>query len=412
MYRQNDIDIITHNIDKLEDGAREIYLKNNEPTIEEIDSVFKIIKDYIRNNDLIVYGGYAQNSLIKIKNPDDVFYKKIDLADIEFYSHEPLKNLIELRDILHKKEFKHIEGKEGMHPGTYKIFVNFQAYTDFTYMPKNIFNKCPTIKIEGMRMTAPHFMLIDAYRVYSDPMTSYFRLRKTFTRFTKLIEHYPFNENTVYNKIEYNVDLDEKQYDKIIYFIRKKIIQKNKLIVVGHHAFNRLMKKAKMSTQYFIQEPFYQLISIDYKNDKNKIYKILQDNFKNIRYQEYHQFFQFFDKSVEFYYNKQLILRLFGDNERCIVYKYSDKKKTYFGSLQLQILYILSNYNLGIIRENKFNQIVYLTMLTRLFKARDKYLETNNRNILDDTPFQEFTLECIGEPKDPIRSSLLEGLKR
>ena len=77
-----------------------------------------------------------------------------------------------------------------------------------------------------------------------------------------------------------------------------------------------------MSTQYFIQEPFYQLISIDYKNDKNKIYKILQDNFKNIRYQEYHQFFQFFDKSVEFYYNKQLILRLFGDNERCIVYKY------------------------------------------------------------------------------------------
>ena len=103
----------------------------------------------------------------------------------------------------------------------------------------------------------------------------------------------------VYNKIEYSVDLDEKQYDKIIYFIRKKIIQTNKLIVVGHLAFNRLMKKAKMSTQYFIQEPFYQLISIDYKNDKNKIYKILNDNFKNITYREYYPFFQFFDKSVE-----------------------------------------------------------------------------------------------------------------
>ena len=412
MYRQEDIDIITNNLDKLEDSARKIYLENYEPTFEEIDSVFEIIKNYIRNNNLIVYGGYAQNSLIKVKHPNDVFYKKIDLADIEFYSYEPLKNLIELCDILHKEGFKHAEGKEGMHPGTYKIFVNFQAYTDFSYMPKNVFDNCPTIKVEGMRMTAPHFMLVDAYRVYSDPMTSYFRLRKTFTRFTKLIEHYPFNENTVYNKIEYTINLDKKKYEQIMYFIRKKIVQKNKLIVVGHQAFNRLMKKAKMSELHFIQEPFYQLISVDYKNDRKKIYKLLKDNFKDIRYQDYHPFFQFLDKSVEFYYKKQLILRLFKDNERCIVYKYSDKKKTYFGSLQLQILYILSNYNLGIIRQNKFNQVVYLTMLTRLYKARDRYLENNNKSILDDSPFQEFTLKCIGEPKDPIRSSLLDGLKR
>lgn len=415
MYRQKDIDIINNNLDSLEDKAKGIYLQNYEPTIEEINSVYKIIKNYIRENGLIIYGGYAQNALIKVKNPDAVFYKKVDVPDIEFYSYEPLKNLIELCDILYKEGFKHVEGKEGMHPSTYKIFVNFIAFTDFSYMPKYIFDNCPTITIEGMKMTHPHFMLVDAYRVYSDPMTSYFRLRKTFSRFTKLMEYYSFNDNTIYNKLEYSVNLSEKQYDEINRFIRKKILHKNKIIVIGHRAFNRLMRKAGMPSTYIIQEPFYQLISINYDKDRTMIYDLLKNNCNKdckITTKEYYPFFQFFDKSTEYYYNEQLVIRLYGANEKCIVYRYSPKKKTYFGSFQLQIQYLLANYQLGVIRQNNFNKTAYMTMITRMFKARETYLDKNNVSILNDTPFQSFTLKCIGEPKDPIRSSLLAGLER
>jgi hypothetical protein len=415
MYRQKDIDIINNNLDSLEDKAKGIYLQNYEPTIEEINSVYKIIKNYIRENGLIIYGGYAQNALIKVKNPDAVFYKEVDVPDIEFYSYEPLKNLIELCDILYKEGFKHVEGKEGMHPSTYKIFVNFIAFTDFSYMPKYIFDNCPTITIEGMKMTHPHFMLVDAYRVYSDPMTSYFRLRKTFSRFTRLMEYYSFNDNTIYNKLEYSVNLSEKQYDEINRFIRKKILHKNKIIVIGHRAFNRLMRKAGMPSTYIIQEPFYQLISINYDKDRTMIYDLLKNNCNKdckITTKEYHPFFQFFDKSTEYYYNEQLVIRLYGANEKCIVYRYSPKKKTYFGSFQLQIQYLLANYQLGVIRQNNFNKTAHMTMITRMFKARETYLDKNNASILNDTPFQSFTLKCMGEPKDPIRSSLLAGLER
>ena len=44
--------------------------------------------------------------------------------------------------------------------------------------------------------------------------------------------------------------------------------------MIGFHSFNRLMKKAKMSKNFFIQEPYFQLISGDFKNDRDYIYKI------------------------------------------------------------------------------------------------------------------------------------------
>ena len=53
-----------------------------------------------------------------------------------------------------------------------------------------------------------------------------------------------------------------------------------------------------------------------------------------------------------------------------------------------------------------------MAMITRILKARDRYLNVTKKTVLDDTPFQEFVLECIGKPVDPIRSSLLEGIKR
>ena len=103
MYREKDIEIVNNNLSNLEDKAREKFLNTYEPTMNEFKKVYNIIKDYIRDNNLIVYGGYAQNALIKKRDSKGGFYKEIDLADIEFYSYEPLKDLINLCDLLTKK---------------------------------------------------------------------------------------------------------------------------------------------------------------------------------------------------------------------------------------------------------------------------------------------------------------------
>ena len=47
-----------------------------------------------------------------------------------------------------------------------------------------------------------------------------------------------------------------------------------------------------------------------------------------------------------------------------------------------------------------------------MIKAQEKYLSDNNLNVLDKSPFQEFTFKCIGEPKDILRESFLQKKKK
>ena len=408
MYRTNDQEIILKNLDNLEDKALNISMNKYEPTMDERKKVYNEIIHFIKTKKRIVYGGYAQNELIRIKDKKDVFYRDTDMADIEFYTPDPISDMIDMCDMLYSKKFKYVQAKEGVHNETYKIFVNFVNYCDITYLPRDIFNNMPTIKAKDMLMSHPHYMLMDAYRVYTDPMTSYFRLKKTFTRFNTLINHYPFNDNMIFNKIEYMITIDKMKHTKLLHFIRKHIIHNSKLIVVGHYAFNQLMKMAKMPSSYIVDCTFYQLISENYNDSVETITTKLKQQNSNITRKSYYPFSQYFDRSTEWYAGDMLILRLYGTNQRCIVYRYSEKKKTYFGSFQLLILYNLIQYIIGIIRKNKFNEIAYGTMVVRLFKARDTYLEKHNKNVLDKTIFQEFTLECIGTPNDILRSSFLD----
>jgi hypothetical protein len=419
MYRHIDEEVILKNLGSLEDNAKQIYLNTYEPTIHEIKKVYSDIMNFIKEKKRIIYGGFAQNSLIKHKNKDDAFYKETDIADVEFYTPDPIGDTIDLVDMLHKKNYKYVEGKEGVHPETYKIFVNFINYCDISYMPENIYKNCPKIEIDGIYFTHPHFMLIDAYRVYSDPMTSYFRLTKTFTRFNKLMHYYPLNEDMLYNKSISSLKANDN-LRLVLHFIRHKIIitkgSDSKLIVVGHYAFNQLMKMAKAPETYLVNCTYYQLISVDYSNDIQNIHNIMKKQYPNVVVKKYHPFFQFLDRSTEFFINingtLELVLRVYDANERCIVYRKSDKKKTLFGTYQLIFMYNLIQYNISKIRGNEHNKLTYGSMLIRMMKARDKYLEQHNKTVLDKTIFQEFTMSCIGEPKDLLRESFLLAKKK
>lgn len=406
MYNQNDIDLIKKNIDIIKEDATKKKLEIMEPTLKEFKEVYSVILDYIKNKERIIYGGYAQNHLIKIKNKSDEFYKEIDLADIEFYTYEPLTDVIELSDLLYSKNFKYVQGSEGVHNDTYKIFVNFVNYCDITYMPKNIYDSIPKIEDNGFLYTNPHFMLIDAFRVYADPLTSYFRLDRTFFRFSTLIKHYPFDLSLYKNTIQYeNENKDTKK------FIRHKIFHNSQLIIIGHYAFNYLVKRIdnKLVVDNF---PYYQVISINYNEDKVKIGNFLRINFQNITSKEFYPYFQFYDKHTEYYHNNVCILKLYGHNNRCIVNHFSENKKVYFGTFQLIFLYLLVDYQYAITRRDSKEKNNYIILISRLLKARDMYLNKHNKTILERTPFQEFTLQCLGSTEDPMRMARLEERKK
>jgi len=415
MYRIEDIEKINKNIDKIKDDAAKEYKTLYEPTLNEISKIYTSIKDYIKRKGRVAYGGFAQNLLIMKNNPDDSFYKIIDgvfynwpdLADIEFYTSTPIEDVIELTEELLSKGYKNVVGKEGIHSDTYKIFVNFLNYCDISYIPTNVNNNIPIIEVDGIKCAHPHFMMVDTYRILTDPMTSYWRVDKSIKRFQKLIKYYPFDQTKANMKIEL-----KSNDQSIIKLIRKKIVQKTKLIVVGFAAYNYYAKKESESN-ILKNIPFYELISTNFVRDAKNIMKFFNKRFPGkVTTKEYYPFYTFMDKKIEYYINNQLVLRLFGNNERCIVYNFSDKKKTHFGTFNFVMMYMYFNYFYYYVNRDKYNTELFSGLITKFYNLRNKYLDHHNLTVIDNSPFQDFTFKCYGIPTDPIRSSLLEGLEK
>jgi len=414
MYRQKDIVDIDKNINKIKDEAIYEYKKQNEPTLDESSQVCKVIIDFIKRKKRVVYGGYAQNLLIINKNKKDGFYKEIngafynwpDLADIEFYTPYPIDDLIELTEELYSHKFNNIESIEGMHNGTYKIYVNFLNYCDISYIPTHIYNTMPIITAHDIKCTHPHMMMVDAFRIFTDPLTSFWRLDKTILRFQKIFKYYPIDEsnNNLKIKLSENKDIND--------FICQKIIHNSKLIVVGFHGFDYYVKKS-IPKNALNNYPYYELISIDLEEDAMDIYKILKDKFKTkITVKEFSPFFTFMDRRVEFYHENKLCLRLFGSNKRCIVYNYSDIKTTTFGTNNLVMMYLYFDYYLAYINKDSINTKLYLNLIGKFYNAKNKFLNSNNKSIVDESPFKDFTCKCYGTQIDPIRLSKLEELNK
>lgn len=405
MHRIEDIEIINSNIDKLSNKAMLIYKTSYEPTLSESTSIYNELLNFIIKKKRIVYGGYAQNELILMKNSNDGFYKDVDTPDIEFYSFEPIKDLIELCDYLKSKKFKYVQGSEGLHEGTYKIFVNFVNYCDITYLPKNIYDNCKYIENKKMlRLADPYFMLIDIYRVFTDPMTSYWRLDKTFKRYLRVYKYYPL---TLTNT---NIFFGSLSNENILQVIRKEIIHNSNYIVVGSYAYNYYIKKVNNDT---IKINFYEIITENINIEAQKIYIKLKKIYNDkITIKEYYPYFDYFDYRVEFLYENCVILRVYNNNNRCIVFNESITKKTKFGTTQIILLYLLSNYNYYITNRNILESNNYISMFLKLSKAKNIYLDKKNITVLNNSPFQEFKFNCIGKPVSLERLDRLNMIKK
>ena len=409
MYNSKHFDLISKNIDNLIDKSEKQIKENYEPTVKERDQVYQVIKDYIKKRNNIVYGGYAQNKLITEKSQHSGFYGKYDFPDIEFYSSTPIKDAIELCDLLHKQKFKHIMCEEAVHPGTYKLFVNFENYCDITFMDDVLLKNFPTIKLEGMRMTPPNVIYIDSLRVYTDPITSWHRLNKTWSRTVKIMKYYPLALKSNYSTFNFKNTVPEN----VGTFIRKEILHNHKRVVIGHYAYNYLVKKTSKANLEIKNLPFYQILVLNFKRECQNIFNLFKKKFgKKVSLKESYPFFIFLGRKCEIFYDNKLVLQMYDYNERCTPCRLSNKKKTYFARFGVVIMYILMEYCFAVTYKREYDSNNYALLFKNLITARDNYLECHNYTILDESPFQEFTIECLGLTIDPMRKARLNTIEK
>ena len=423
LYRTEDIQAITDNLDQIIDKSITIRNKELTPSIDEYIQVIDTIKSFIREKKRIIYGGNALNTLICNKNPDDRIYKTNDRKDIEFYTPEPIKDLVELCNLLHQKGFDYIQGGEAMHDETYSIFVNFENVCDITYMSRNIYGNMPTIKLNKILYTHPMWIMVDTLRQYNDPILSYWRLKdKTFFRSNVLQKYYPLELNT---KKKYENDLSLLNHKENIF---NEISNIDTLIFLGSIAEQYYLTRSKN-----INHSNLEIMSVNYNQDiktiNTIIKEVLDDEYKNIKINVYRPFFQFRDEYVEFLLDNKPLIKIFNVNKICIPYNnlyinknridkiqlggfYKPKKQINNLTIKLATFILLFNHILVwrhyeyINRRDKYKEYEYL--MSELLKEREQYLNKNTLNVMDDSPYKEFIVKCSGKTVDHGRLARLK----
>lgn len=417
LYNETDIQLTTENIDNIVKEADEMRFKYVEPTKDKMWDIIYTVRDFLIEKQRKIYGGFALNKLIESVAPEDKFYDdaNIDNWDIDFYSPEPLSDAREIANRLYKKKYRFVRVVEALHDETYKIFAETLNCADISYIPKNIYGRMPFTIYQKLCLTGPHFMMIDYFRILTDPLISYFRLEKSFVRLYLLQKHFPLPKVKKLVTKKPLIDMTAA-FD----IIREFATDRSTCIITGLYQYNCYVKEVKAIDKQvqFANIDHFDIISTCYTKDAQDLIKLLQQTFnvtKNrITYKEFYPFFQYIGYSVSIMLDENIVCNIYHNNSRCVPYvevpsvhfyenSYEEKSKhVYIGSFSLLILHCLIGIAKARANRNKQEQHMFYGIITNATKLRKKYLNATKKTILDETPFQDFVLRCTGETNTPI----------
>lgn len=183
----------------------------------EIKKIIDIVEKFIKEKQLICYGGTAINNILP--KQDQFYNKDIEIPDYDFFSHDALVHAKELADIYKKEGFIEIEAKSGQHHGTYKVFVNFIPVADITYLPKELFTqlKKDAIKVGGILYAPPNYLRMGMYLELSRPAGDVSRWEKVLKRLILLNKNYPLTSKQCQTiDFQREMEFDDRDKDKSI----------------------------------------------------------------------------------------------------------------------------------------------------------------------------------------------------
>ena len=404
------------------------------PTLEEMKAIQKIVTDFVKKNKRKIYGGYALNMLVGDKNPKDMFYGDDKVADVDFYSPDPIVDIMKVCNNLHAAGFKSVLGREAMHQETYTIEVNRVVYCDLTYVPRNIYNRMPYKEINGFFCIHPYFMTIDYLRMFTDPLLSYWRMEdlKAVKRFYLLQKYYPLPQS----EQPLEISGSTPALDVALNAIQQFLEHRPSTITIGFYAYNHFLGGSgilddKSNAKFkYVQPPYYEFISTNYRQDCLDLIATLKDivniNKSDIKHTEFYPFFQFTGYNVEIYLGKDLIAKVYNHNKKCFPYltvsaqKFEDKNVTkskgtiQIGTFAVTLLGFLTNVMRARTNNDKDTVELYYVMASHIVEMRAYFFKHQKKTILDDTMFKDFIVRCVGETITPEtqRKLIIEERKR
>jgi hypothetical protein len=200
---------------------------------DDVQKIIDIVEEFIKRKKLICYGGTAINNILP---EQDKFYNKdVEVPDYDFFSQNALHDAKELTDIYYKKGFIDVEAKSGQHYGTYKVFVNYMAVADITYLPKQIYSaiKDDAMSVGGIMYAPPNFLRMSMYLELSRPAGDVSRWEKVLKRLALLNKNYPITDINC-NDVDFQREMEHiENKDKIYETVQNSLINQGVVFFGG-----------------------------------------------------------------------------------------------------------------------------------------------------------------------------------
>ena len=280
-FKDCELAILRAAIDKSEEKlGRQI---TNSP---EIIKIFNIVETFIKQKNLIAYGGIALNSILP---KQDQFYNlDIELPDYDFFSTNALQDAKELADIYVKEGFTEVEAKPGVHHGTYKVYVNFIPVADITFLDKELFEavKKESIRVSGILYASPNYLRMSMYLELSRPEGDKSRWEKVLKRLILLNKYYPLTSAECENfKFQRQlIKTFSKQEINTIYDTVKNTFIDQGVVFFGGYALSLYSKYMPFEHIPNVKVPDFDVLSEDPETTAEIVKERLEDKgFKNIK---------------------------------------------------------------------------------------------------------------------------------
>jgi len=244
-YEECELTILRHAIEETENLKGQKIVNN-----DEIQKIIIIVEDFIIHKKLVCYGGTAINNILP--KYSQFYNKEIEIPDYDFYSANALDDAKELADIYYAAGYKDVEAKAGVHQGTFKVFVNFIAIADITYINKELYDSIlkESILIAGIHYAPPDFLRMSMYLELSRPAGDVSRWEKVLKRLNLLNEHYPMKIGNNCEKVDFtpsdisNIQRDNEKHktkhndDNSLYYITRDNLIAQGVIFFGAYSMS------------------------------------------------------------------------------------------------------------------------------------------------------------------------------
>jgi hypothetical protein len=222
---------------------------------DTIKTIIEILEEFLRTHPTLCYGGTAVNNILP---EQDRFYNKdIEIPDYDFFTPFAMEYATKLANIYYRKGYEEVEAKSAVHPGTYKVYVNFIPIADITFLDKNLFKNLfkKAIKINAINYCPPNYLRMAMYLELSRPMGDVSRWEKILKRIILLNKNYPLKgelcKNIIFQR-DYDGPISERNK---IYEICKTSFINQGLVFFGGYA-------ASLYSQYMPKKERAQINSI------------------------------------------------------------------------------------------------------------------------------------------------------